>query len=179
MTEQTDESDQTESTRVECPQCGSLDGTPIAWGYPGAGTFEAADRGEVVLGGCVVSADDPTHSCTSCGYSWVHPDATRDPRSVLVEPDYAAAMPIPEETPPGRDPELMEHTVELLDELIDLTARVGRLLDDVDPPQVDGDLAGYPRLAMERQRFVNHVADYRQRRDQLLGKLRDMGSEGR
>ena len=115
MTEQTDESDQTESTRVECPQCGSLDGTPIAWGYPGAGTFEAADRGEVVLGGCVVSADDPTHSCTSCGYSWVHPDATRDPRSVLREPDYAAAMPIPEETPPGRDPELMEHTVELLD----------------------------------------------------------------
>ena len=49
-----------------CPQCGcSL--TPIAYGYPGVEMFEAAERGEILLGGCVVVDGRPTSRCTSCG----------------------------------------------------------------------------------------------------------------
>lgn len=181
MSERTADDERTEPTRVECPQCGALDGVPIAWGYPAGDTFEAADRGEIVLGGCVVGGDDPTHSCRSCGHSWVHPAVRSEAAAseFADEPDYALAMPIPEETPPGRDPTLMEHTVELLDELIDLTGRVGRLLDEVDPPAVEGDedFLSHRRSMQGAHRFANHLADYRQRRDQLLGKLHDLGRD--
>ena len=40
---------------------------PIIFGYPMAELFEAAERGEVALGGCVVSGEDPTHHCAACG----------------------------------------------------------------------------------------------------------------
>jgi hypothetical protein len=40
---------------------------PIVFGYPGHETFEAADRGEIALGGCIVRGEDPTHRCTACG----------------------------------------------------------------------------------------------------------------
>lgn len=40
---------------------------PIVFGFPSFALFEAAERGEVVLGGCVVEAGDPTHRCTACG----------------------------------------------------------------------------------------------------------------
>ena len=39
---------------------------PIAYGFPGPEMFEAAERGEIVLGGCTIEAGNPTHSC-SCG----------------------------------------------------------------------------------------------------------------
>ena len=40
---------------------------PIIFGYPMAELREAAERGEVALGGCVVSGEDPTHRCAACG----------------------------------------------------------------------------------------------------------------
>jgi hypothetical protein len=40
---------------------------PIVFGYPMPEAFAAAERGEIALGGCVVSAEDPTHRCTACG----------------------------------------------------------------------------------------------------------------
>ena len=40
---------------------------PIIFGYPMAELVEAAKRGEVALGGCVVSSEDPTHHCSACG----------------------------------------------------------------------------------------------------------------
>jgi hypothetical protein len=39
---------------------------PIAYGFPGPEMFEAAERGEIVLGGCTVDAGNPTRSC-QCG----------------------------------------------------------------------------------------------------------------
>jgi hypothetical protein len=39
---------------------------PIAYGFPGPGMFEAANRGEIVLGGCTLLPGSPTHSC-ACG----------------------------------------------------------------------------------------------------------------
>lgn len=40
---------------------------PIVFGYPSSETFAAADRGEIALGGCLVSGEDPTHRCSACG----------------------------------------------------------------------------------------------------------------
>lgn len=51
-----------------CPRCGGRT-IPIAYGYPGPGMFEAADRGEIALGGCCIDAEDPTRRCTACGES--------------------------------------------------------------------------------------------------------------
>jgi hypothetical protein len=37
-----------------CPQCGSTDAVRIVYGYPTVELFEAEQRGEGSLGGCVV-----------------------------------------------------------------------------------------------------------------------------
>jgi hypothetical protein len=48
-----------------CASCGQTL-VPIAYGMPSTGLMELAERGEVVLGGCTIMGDDPTHSC-ACG----------------------------------------------------------------------------------------------------------------
>ena len=54
--------------RVTCPRCGALAPMlPIVFGFPMADLFEAEQRGEIVLGGCVVDVEDPTHRCSACG----------------------------------------------------------------------------------------------------------------
>jgi len=57
-----------------CPSCGSLDAIPIAYGYPLPETFEAAARGEVALGGCIIGDESPDYECRACGYvlAWVN-----------------------------------------------------------------------------------------------------------
>ena len=54
-----------------CPRCGS-ESVPIVYGMPGFEDFEAADRGGLALGGCIVMDDQPTHRCTNeeCGTSF-------------------------------------------------------------------------------------------------------------
>lgn len=52
----------------KCPSCGAP-GIRIVYGMPGAELFEAADRGEVVLGGCVIGGDDPDLACPQ-GHRW-------------------------------------------------------------------------------------------------------------
>jgi len=54
-----------------CPECGTSENViPIIYGYPGPELREAADRGEVWLGGCVITGDDPLWHCKDCGKSW-------------------------------------------------------------------------------------------------------------
>ena len=48
-----------------CPTCGK-ELIPILYGYPAPETMEKADKGEIMLGGCCVSYDDPTHYCKHC-----------------------------------------------------------------------------------------------------------------
>ena len=48
---------------MKCPACG----VEIGWGYPDQETMEMAERGEVVLAGCIVDEDN---YCPSCG-AWV------------------------------------------------------------------------------------------------------------
>jgi hypothetical protein len=44
---------------------------PIMWGMPGPDLMEAAERGEVVLGGCTVSMEPPyeVKACPECGWT--------------------------------------------------------------------------------------------------------------
>jgi len=48
-----------------CPECESRDAVAIAWGYPSAETWEA-ERGEVVIGGCLVGPESPAYECRDC-----------------------------------------------------------------------------------------------------------------
>lgn len=48
-----------------CPRCSSAS-IPIVYGLPGFEVFEAADRGEVRLGGCVVDGEEPRWACPVC-----------------------------------------------------------------------------------------------------------------
>ena len=52
---------------VRCPRCGSSNLRPIVRGMPGPELVDAAERGEVVIGGCVVGELDPTRRCGGCG----------------------------------------------------------------------------------------------------------------
>ncbi len=53
-----------------CPNCKQKQGVAISYGYPTAELFEAAERNEAVLGGCMQAMDDPDRQCLDCGYQW-------------------------------------------------------------------------------------------------------------
>ena len=60
-----------------CPICGS-ELIPIVYGMPGPEMLNKAERGEIYLGGCVVTPDDPKYYCDACD---------REFYEVLVERD--------------------------------------------------------------------------------------------
>ena len=49
-----------------CPACGSRAAVLVAYGYPSAETWEAEQRGEVVIGGCLVGPESPAYECRDC-----------------------------------------------------------------------------------------------------------------
>ena len=68
----------TELESATCPRCGNYAPMiPMVFGLPTTETFEAAERGDVVLGGCILYGEDPTHRCSACGRE-VIVDALRD-----------------------------------------------------------------------------------------------------
>jgi hypothetical protein len=52
-----------------CAECGG-NGVRIVYGLPSLDLAEAAERGEVALGGCVIGDDDPNLQCRACGNEW-------------------------------------------------------------------------------------------------------------
>ena len=50
-----------------CPKCGSSNYIPIIYGMPGPELMMKAERGEVALGGCVVTPDRDLYKCKDCG----------------------------------------------------------------------------------------------------------------
>ncbi|EEG76045.1 hypothetical protein [Dethiobacter alkaliphilus] len=52
---------------IKCPACGSAETVEIVYGMPDAEAFEAEKLGEVYLGGCCVSDNDPERICKRCG----------------------------------------------------------------------------------------------------------------
>ena len=53
-----------DETGGRCPTCDVVL-VPVLYGYPGPEAVEAAERGEVVLGGCCV--EEPRWACPVCG----------------------------------------------------------------------------------------------------------------
>ena len=55
------------TARSVCPNCGEpLKRIRVVYGYPAPELFDRAERGEVVLGGCGVTGDDPKYACSKC-----------------------------------------------------------------------------------------------------------------
>ena len=55
---------------ARCPKCGSGNVVPIEYGLPGPEMRAGAERGEIVLGGCVVSDDSAIWHCKDCQSEW-------------------------------------------------------------------------------------------------------------
>lgn len=58
-----------------CPRCDSTEAVEIVYGYPTHETFEAAERGALRLGGCVIGPESPDYECGECDIPlpWVAP----------------------------------------------------------------------------------------------------------
>ena len=64
----------------ECPSCRSTDTTGIVYGLA-----LVSDDDDRVLGGCMVSDEDPTMACRSCNHRW----GRRGDDHPLIRPDCA------------------------------------------------------------------------------------------
>ena len=64
----------------KCPKCQKSDQViPIMFGFPGPEMLEAAERGEIKLGGCCISpGTDPEFHCKRCDYDFPDFDAQFD-----------------------------------------------------------------------------------------------------
>ena len=63
--------------RAVCLQCGERTVVPVVYGYPGPGMIVAADRREIILGGCCLPATY-RQGCTVCGWLRPIPSAVDD-----------------------------------------------------------------------------------------------------
>jgi predicted RNA-binding Zn-ribbon protein involved in translation (DUF1610 family) len=54
--------------RLTCPECGVKELLPVLMGMPTPAVEQAALRGEVMLGGCIISAEAPEYACARCGF---------------------------------------------------------------------------------------------------------------
>ena len=55
----------------KCPKChdeGLI--VEIAYGYPGIEMIEKYEKGEIKLGGCSISEDNPDWHCNKCDHQW-------------------------------------------------------------------------------------------------------------
>jgi hypothetical protein len=59
-----------EKPKQICPKCNSVDIAKIAFGYPSEEMIQARERGDIVLGGCCVTDDDPEWCCKACQHNW-------------------------------------------------------------------------------------------------------------
>lgn len=62
--------DELPSMGSRCPGCGSPRVRTIVYGYPEPELMNAAERGEEILGGCVLGDADPGMACLDCGERW-------------------------------------------------------------------------------------------------------------
>jgi hypothetical protein len=53
-----------------CPACKQRTGVDIVYGIPGPDIADQAERGEIVLGGCVIGPDSPERACKQCHHEW-------------------------------------------------------------------------------------------------------------
>ena len=63
----------------------------IAYGFPGPEMFEAAERGEIVFGGCTIDTGNPTRTCPRGATTYGHIDSIVEPAS-RVDPAEAFSL---------------------------------------------------------------------------------------
>lgn len=56
--------------RPPCPTCGTP-GLRILYGLPLDVDFVREHEGDIVIGGCVIPENPPTHKCPECHTSWI------------------------------------------------------------------------------------------------------------
>jgi hypothetical protein len=76
-----------------CPEGGQHDPIRIAYGYPSGEMVQAASRGEIIIGGCLMWRSSPTSRCRKCGTA-----STSEGWPPL---DGVAGIVFPEEAPPA------------------------------------------------------------------------------
>jgi hypothetical protein len=76
-----------------CPEGGQHEPIGIAYGLPSSAMVEAADRGEIILGGCLMWRSSPTSRCRKCG--------TASTSEGWPRLDGLAGIVFPEESPPA------------------------------------------------------------------------------
>lgn len=56
--------------RWKCPDCETFTVVPMVMGFPSELDMEAAERGEIILTGCIVRGDEPRRpvACTQCDW---------------------------------------------------------------------------------------------------------------
>jgi len=54
----------------KCPKCGADETIPIIYGLPTPDMGEKYARGEVILGGCMVTDGIPIWHCKGCKNEW-------------------------------------------------------------------------------------------------------------
>jgi hypothetical protein len=59
-----------EKDTIRCPSCSARSAVRILYGLPTDEAGRAAEAGEVVLGGCVVTIGMPDTHCGNCGHEW-------------------------------------------------------------------------------------------------------------
>lgn len=59
-------------SKPSCPNCNNENVAWILWGYVGdmQSIKEELEKGDIVLGGCIVSSNDPKWKCNNCNHSW-------------------------------------------------------------------------------------------------------------
>ena len=60
----------TPARQRRCKRCGSEKAVPIVRGLPDDELFQAAERGEVFLGGCHVGGEQARRHCLACEHEW-------------------------------------------------------------------------------------------------------------
>ncbi len=53
-----------------CPVCGEKSGVNIMYGMPTEELWEAAERGEVAIGGCCLEIGGAERQCLKCDHTW-------------------------------------------------------------------------------------------------------------
>lgn len=58
--------------KPNCPKCNSKNIAWILWGLPAdmKSLKKELDQGKIVLGGCLVSNNDPKWECNDCHHRW-------------------------------------------------------------------------------------------------------------
>ena len=54
----------------KCPSCGSTEIIPICYGKPSYEGFQKSQRGEIILGGCIMRPNAPHNVCKECNKRW-------------------------------------------------------------------------------------------------------------